>query len=122
VFVGRAHRGRRDAGSESPVEFLDVDRLRQVRGETRGLRAAHILLHPVSGQRNPRECPAPPELGHEIAAVAVGQSDIGDQQIEILAHRDRARLAHTAGGQHMMTPATQQSRQRLAGGPVILHE
>ncbi len=91
--------------------------------EARGKAAVNIGVHAISGERNtPHRRFLGSHLLHEIESTAIGQADVGNQEIERLARHELARVLERTGRAHIVAAVSEQGRQGLAARFVILHQ
>ena len=69
---------------ERAVQSVDVDRLNEMRDKACILCAREVLIHSITAERNAAQAVVTGELIHEVNAIAIGQSDVGDNEVELL--------------------------------------
>src|SRR5690242_14488193 len=70
--------------SDDVAQGLDHDRLEQDVGEACRLGALLVFFHRVAGHRDRGNAPPSHELMQQVAAIAIGQADVEQEEIEVV--------------------------------------
>ena len=106
MFVDLRVASRRHSPDKS-LQFLKIDRFGQVMIET-GIHAApDILFHAETTERDTHQ--RLPRLGraHDVATIAVRQSDVANQSIKTLVFEKFNRGLDTLGSEHLVALLSQ---------------
>src|SRR4051794_40958391 len=90
--------------------------------ETRCTAVFQILLHPKAAHRDASDAKSAAQLAHQVAACAVRQPEIADEQVERRVLRLFQRLRDRMRALDLVTPASKQPGERRACVLVILDE
>jgi len=103
-------------------EGRDVDGLREMFNEARLAAFLDVGLHPVAAERNSPQTKIAAQCAHEFVTVAVGQSEIGDDEVERFLSCNFQGFCDAVGAFDPMPAAPEETRERLARGLMIFHE
>ena len=79
-----------------------------------GLRATSVLFHSVTGQGDALQAVAFAKFRHQVVAAAVGQTDVGNDNVELLFASGRARLRERSCGGDFIATTGEQFGERCA--------
>src|ERR1043166_3436970 len=102
-------------------QTLEVDRFCQVLGETSGAGFVHIVFHSEPAQRDSAQAFAAVQLAHQIVTAAIRQTDIADQEIELLRARFLYGLLGRVSERDFVTAPLKHQFHPGARVPVIVH-
>ena len=107
---------------EDTIQSIDVDWLDQMRDETCILCASEIFIHSITAERNAAQAVVTRELIHEVDAIAIGQSDVGDDEVELLIRGKVARRFYRARSHDIVALLAEYSPEHFQGCLIILHQ
>ncbi len=90
------------------VQPLEVDWLGEMLGKTSSARQADVVFHSESAQRDPAQRVCRSQFLHQFVAAAIGQTNVADQQIKLLALRLPDRLVGCVSERNPVAAALQE--------------
>lgn len=109
---------------DGALELDEGDGFDEVGVEAGAEGAVQVFLHAVAGEDDAGQLgQVLADLGHDINAGAIGQAEVGDEDVEIGARLDTFHcLGHGGGGGHVVAGAKEKPRKHGQGGGVVFHQ